>query len=40
LTTKNAIVEGFDYQIPVTQQMGDGDIQAAKRDCNVGDRQI
>jgi len=29
-----------DYQIPVTQLKGpkeDGDMQAAKRDCNAGD---
>jgi len=34
-TRKNAIVEYFDYQIPVTQLMGakgNGDMQAAKRD--------
>jgi len=35
-TRKNTIVECLDYQIPVTQlngPRGDGDIQAAKRDC-------
>jgi len=34
-TSKNAIVEYLDYQIPVTQLMipkGNGDMQAAKRD--------
>jgi len=37
-TRKNAIVEYLDYQIPVTQlkrPMGNGDIQAAKRDLNA-----
>jgi len=31
-TRKNAIVEYLDYKIPVTQLMGNGDMQAAKRD--------
>jgi len=35
---KNTIVECLDYQITVTQlkgQKGDGDVQAAKQDCNA-----
>jgi len=38
LRRKNAIVEYLDYPIPVTQLKGpngDGDMQAAKRDCNA-----
>jgi len=31
-TRKNAIVEYLDYQVPVTQQKRNGDMQAAKRD--------
>jgi len=31
-TRKNAIVEYIDYQIPVTQLKGNGDMQAAKQD--------
>jgi len=34
-TRKNAIVEYLDYKIPVTQLMGNGDMQAAKRDYNA-----
>jgi len=38
LTRENAIVQYFDYQIPVTQlkgPKGNGDMQAGKRDLNA-----